>query len=189
MRAFLGLTGYYSHYVNGYAKIAAPLTDTLKGKGTKGPIVGSRKCEDAFEELKGKLMSFPVLHAPNFEKEFFVQCDASDLALGIVLSQKERGEEHPILYMSRKFTPAERRYSVIERECLAIVFAIRKLHFYLDGGRFEIITDHRPLKWLRENQGSNSRLTRWSLLLQTYEFTINYRKGRNHLNADVLSRI
>lgn len=189
MRAFLGLTGYYSRYVKDYATIATPLTDTLKGKNKQEKIKWSPECEDAFTRLKGSLTKFPVLHAPDFTREFLIQCDASDSAIGVVLTQIFDGEEHPIVFLSRKFSPAERNYSTIERECAAIVFAVRKLHFYLDGSKFRIISDHRPLRWLKTNSGSNSRILRWSLILQPYNYEIEHRAGNLNQNADTLSRI
>lgn len=178
IRAFLGLTGYYSRYIERYADIAAPLTEQLKGKRRKGPLVWDDKCERAFQGLKNSLSTFPVLHAPNFEQEFILQCDASNVALGLILAQEFGNEEHPILYISRKFSPSERKYSAIERECLALVHAVKKLHCYLDGRKFHVITDHQPLVWLQKNQYANARLTRWSLILQGYDFTVSHKAGK-----------
>jgi len=189
MRAFLGLTGYYSRYVKGYSDLTAPLTNTLKGKQKKLEIPWSDDCEKAFQSLKNKLTEQPVLYAPDFEKELIVQCDASNLALGIVLSQVFEGKEHPILYLSKKFSPAERNYSTIERECAAIVYAVRKLRFYLDGKPFKIQTDHQPLRWLNSHSDTNRRLLRWSLTLQPFDYTIEDRSGTSNKNADALSRV
>ncbi|GFY17536.1 retrovirus-related Pol polyprotein from transposon 17.6 [Trichonephila clavipes] len=94
------LTGYYQKYINLFSVIAAPLTDALKGKAKKGEITWTSECENAFRELKGKLIDKPVLYAPNLEREFIVQTDASNAGMGAVLSQlTEQGEEHPILYL------------------------------------------------------------------------------------------
>ncbi|GFU99146.1 retrovirus-related Pol polyprotein from transposon 297 [Trichonephila clavipes] len=100
IRAFLGLAGYYQKYINLFWVIAAPLTDALKGRAKKGEITWTTECENAFRELKGKLIDKPVLYAPNFEREFVVQTDASNAGMGAVLTQlNEQGEEHPILYL------------------------------------------------------------------------------------------
>lgn len=189
VRAFLGLAGYYQRYIKNFSVIAAPLSDALKGKRTREKIEWTSACETAFCTLKRKLTEKPVLHAPNFQREFIVQVDASACGVGVVLSQKnETGDEHPILYLSRKFSPVERRYSTTERECAGIVFAVKRLHYYLDGRKFRIITDHNPLRFLQTHASSNSRLMRWSLALQPYDFEIEHRAGKKHKNADSLSR-
>ncbi|GFX17086.1 retrovirus-related Pol polyprotein from transposon 297 [Trichonephila clavipes] len=146
IRAFLSLAGYYQKYINLFSVIAAPLTDALKGRVKKGEITWTTECENAFRELKGKLIDKPVLYAPNFEREFIVQTDASNAGMGAVLTQlNEQGEEHPILYLSKKFSEVEKRYCTTEKECASIVFAIKRLHYYLDGNSFLVMTDHNPL--------------------------------------------
>ncbi|GFS64347.1 retrovirus-related Pol polyprotein from transposon 297 [Trichonephila clavipes] len=189
IRAFLGIAGYYQKYINLFSVIAAPLTDALKGRAKKGEIQWTTECENAFRELKGKLIDKPVLYAPNFEREFIVQTDASNAGMGAVLTQlTEQGEEHPILYLSKKFSEVEKRYCTTEKECASIVFAIKRLHYYLDGNSFLVMTDHNPLVWLNRNVSSNPRLMRWALALQPYNFRIVHRSGKSHKNADSLSR-
>ncbi|GFT00031.1 retrovirus-related Pol polyprotein from transposon 297 [Trichonephila clavipes] len=189
IRTFLGLAGYYQKYINLFSVIAAPLTDALKGRAKKGEITWTTECENAFRELKGKLIDKPVLYAPNFEREFIVQTDASNAGMGAVLTQlNEQGEEHPILYLSKKFSEVEKRYCTTEKECASIVFAIKGLHYYLDGNSFLVMTDHNPLVWLNRNVSSNPRLMRWALALQPYNFKIVHRSGKSHKNADSLSR-
>ncbi|GFW84320.1 retrovirus-related Pol polyprotein from transposon 297 [Trichonephila clavipes] len=171
IRAFLGIAGYYQKYINLFSVIAAPLTDALKGRAKKGEIKWTTECENTFRELKGKLIDKPVLYAPNFEREFIVQTDASNAGMGAVLTQlTEQGEEHPILYLSKKFSEVEKRYCTTEKECASIVFAIKRLHYYLDGNSFLVMTDHNPLVWLNRNVSSNPRLMRWALALQPYNF-------------------
>ncbi|GFV99342.1 retrovirus-related Pol polyprotein from transposon 297 [Trichonephila clavipes] len=151
IRAFLGLAGYQK-YINLFSVIAAPLTDALKGRAKKGEITWTTECKNAFRELKGKLIDEPVLYAPNFEREFIVQTDASNAGMGAVLTQlTEQGEEHPILYLSKKFSEVEKRYCTTEKECASIVFAIKRLRYYLDGNSFLVMTDHNPLVWLNRN--------------------------------------
>ncbi|GFS64569.1 retrovirus-related Pol polyprotein from transposon 297 [Trichonephila clavipes] len=183
------IAGYYQKYINLFSVIAAPLTDALKGRAKKGEIKWTTECENAFRELKGKLIDKPVLYAPNFEREFIVQTDASNAGMGAVLTQlTEQGEEHPIVYLSKKFSEVEKRYCTTEKECASIVFAIKRLHYYLDGNSFLVMTDHNPLVWLNRNVSSNPRLMRWALALQPYNFRIVHRSGKSHKNADSLSR-
>ncbi|GFU56542.1 retrovirus-related Pol polyprotein from transposon 297 [Trichonephila clavipes] len=184
-----GLAGYYQKYINLFSVIAAPLTDALKGRAKKGGITWTTEWENAFRELKGKLIDKPVLYAPNFERKFIVQPGASNASMGAVLSQlTEQGEEHPILYLSKKFSEVEKRYCTTEKECASIVFAIKRLHYYLDGNSFLVMTDHNPLVWLNRNVSSNPRLMRWALALQPYSFRIVHRSGKSHKNADSLNR-
>ncbi|GFS42995.1 retrovirus-related Pol polyprotein from transposon 17.6 [Trichonephila inaurata madagascariensis] len=139
--------------------------------------------------LKGKLVSKPILFAPDISKDFILQTDASDIGAGVVFSQKINGEEHPILYLSKKFSRAERNYSTVERELAAIIFGLKMLKHYLEGQRFIIETDHNPLKYLNKMWGSNPRLQRWALSLQPFNFEIRYKPGKLHGNAGGLSRL
>ncbi len=189
IRAFLGLSGYYSKFIQNYATIAKPLTDMTR-KNLPNIVVWTGQAEQAFLTLKKRLTNAPILRAPDFERTFIVQTDASDYGLGAVLTQLDKDEhEHPIRYLSRKMTPAESRYSVTEKECLAIVWALKKLYPYLYGVKFVLQTDHKALKWLQTARLTNSRVSRWSLALQPYKFDIQYKQGTTNANADSLSRI
>ncbi|XP_075785301.1 uncharacterized protein LOC142829504 [Pelodiscus sinensis] len=187
VRQFLGLAGYYRRFVPHFATRAAPLTALLK-KDSPQRIRWSPECETAFQDLKAALCSAPVLFSPDFSRPFIVQTDASDCGLGAVLSQEIEGEEHPVLYISRKLFPRERRYAAIEKEALAIKWAIEALRYYLLGDSFILFTDHAPLQWLHQMWDTNSRIMRWYLSLQPYVFTVKHRAGRDNANADALSR-
>ena len=189
VRAFLGLTGYYRKFIPNYATIALPLTD-LTRKNAPNKIEWSSELDAAFKLLKSELCSSPVLASPDFSRPFVLQTDASDRGVGAVLSQcDESGSDHPVAYFSRKLLPREERYSTIEKECLAIKLGVKAFKVYLLGKPFMIQTDHRTLEWLDRLKEDNARLTRWSLLLQPYQFTVCHRAGKANANADALSRI
>lgn len=189
VRAFLGLTGYYRRFIPNFASLAAPLSDLTK-KSAPMQVEWDHQCNKAFEDLKNCLCSSPVLQSPDFEKQFILQTDASDRGLGAVLSQRDNhGVDHPVAYYSRKLLPREQRYSTIEKECLAIKVSMHHFRTYLMGRKFTVETDHRALLWMDRLKDSNSRLTRWSLSLQPFDFTVEHRKGPNNANADGLSRM
>jgi hypothetical protein len=185
VRAFLGLTGYYRRFIPNFSTISAPLSDLTKKRAPNW----DSKCEEAFQKLKEALCSSPVLHIPDFNRPFVLQTDASDRGVGAVLSQcDEEGEEHPIGYFSRKLLPREERYSTVEKECLAIKLAVSAFRVYLLGRKFTVQTDHRSLEWLDRLKENNSRLCRWSLALQPFDFVVQHRSGTLNKNADALSR-
>ena len=189
VRAFLGLTGYYRKFIPQYATVAAPLTD-LTRKFAPNSITWSDACDQAFRTLKSLLCCSPVLFSPDQEKEFILQTDASDRGVGAVLTQREdNGKEHPVAYFSRKFLPREERYSTVEKECLAIKLGVQAFRVYLLGRPFCIQTDHQCLVWLDRLKDSNTRLARWSLALQPYQYTVMHRPGKANDNADALSRV
>ncbi len=127
VRAFLGLAGYYRCFIPNFSSIACPLSD-LTRKGQPEKIVWTPEAEAAFQALKNALTSSPVLHAPDFGCPFTLYTDASGTGLGAVLSQLRDGEEHPVVYISRKLSPAETRYAALEKEALAIKWAVLELN-------------------------------------------------------------
>jgi len=187
IRSFLGLTGYYRRFVQNYALISSPLVHLTK---SKIKFVWTDEQENAFFELKKRLVNAPILAYPIEGGKFKLYTDASDVALGGVLSQVQNNEEKVIVYASRKLTNPESRYTVTERECLSIVHFTKLFRHYLYGDNFEVVTDHSALKWLDEFKDLNSRLLRWSLKLQEFRpyMTVTHRPGKAHANADALSR-
>lgn len=185
VRRFMGMAGWYRRYINNFSNIAAPITDLLK---TTDRFTWTQAATNAFDELKTCLTTAPVLTHADFSLPFYIQCDASMLGVGGVLFQIKEGDEHPIAYMSRKLNPAQRNYSVTELECLAAIFCIREFRCYIEGMRFTVITDHAALKWLMEKKDLAGRLARWSLELQSFNFTIEHRKGAANIVPDALSR-
>ncbi|XP_065407431.1 uncharacterized protein LOC135972648 [Chrysemys picta bellii] len=188
VRQFLGLAGYYRRFVPDFASIAAPLSDLTKNSQPR-QVQWTTQCERAFNTLKERLTQEPVLRHPDFTKEFILQTDASEVGLGAELSQEVDGEEHPVLYLSRKLFPRERHFSTIEKEALAVRRAIDALRYYLLGNSFKLITDHAPLRWIHSMKDTNARIMRWYLALQPYDFQVLHRPGKAHTNADFFSRL
>ena len=130
----------------------------------------------------------PVLRLPDMTKPFILQTDASSDGIGAILLQEEEQVKHPVAFVSKKLLPRERNYSTIEREALAIVWGIQKFQNYLLGTHFFLETDHHPLQYLDKAKYQNSRIMRWTLLLQPYRFTVRAIKGSENVGADFLSR-
>ena len=145
MKQFLGLVGYYRRFISDFAKISKPLTQLLEKDIS---FLWGPEQQKAFEILRDKLCSEPLLQYPDFNKPSVVTTDASDFALGAVLSQGQIGRDLPIAYASRTLDKAETNYSTTEKELLAIVFAVKHFRPYLYGHKFTLVTDHRPLLWL-----------------------------------------
>lgn len=186
IKQFLGLLGYYRKFIPDFARITKPLTQCLK-KGKK--ITFDPDYINSFEKCKTLLTNDPILRYPDFTKEFILTTDASNYAIGAVLSQGPIGSDRPVSYASRTLNESEINYSTIEKELLAIVWATKYFRPYLFGRKFKIVTDHKPLQWVMNIKEPNSRLTRWRLKLSEYDFTVIYKKGKNNTNADALSRI
>ena len=217
LRGFLGLAKYYRKFIKDFAKIAKPLNDLTKGM--KGKPLEIRdgikmkrkksekeknkedegfmnnwgeKQEEAFKAIKKKLISAPILIYPDFKKEFILYTDASNIALGAVIHQKgDDGLEHVIAYENKTLNKAEQNYSTTELECLAVVWAIEKFDYYLEGNKFKVITDHIALKWLFDKAIRKGRIGRWIARLQPYicDMEVIHKSGKKHMNADALSRI
>lgn len=186
IKSFLGLIGYYRRFIKDFAKITKPLTNCLK---KRNKIIIDQKYMDAFHQCKELLTHAPLLQYPDPSKPYILTTDASAVALGAVLSQGTVGTDQPIAYASRTLSETEMRYSTIERELLAVIWAVKHFRPYLYGNKFTIYTDHRPLAWLDSLKEPNSKLTRWRLRLQEYDFRTEYKKGKQNTNADALSRI
>ena len=186
VRSFLGLTSYYRRFISQYANLAKPLYELTKDDVQ---FKWTDKEQRAFETLRERLITPPVLAYPDMSKDFIVATDASGVGLGAVLKQKdEQGKERVIAYASRILNKAERNYSTTERECLALKFATTIFRPYLYGTRFTVITDHQSLVYLKSMKNLNGRLARWKLHLLDFEFDIVYKKGKLNTDADTMSR-
>ena len=180
------MLGWYSRFIEKEIEIKLPLLQLLKK--TQAWQWGAEQ-QSPFKRLMLVLTKAPVLARPDFSRDFTVQCDASSEAIGAVLSQEFDDGEHPIVYIHRVLTSAERNYSTTEKECLALIWSIKKLRPYLKGSSFRAITDNNALRWLQNLREPSGRLARWSLGLQQWDVCIEYRKGAYHRVPDALSRL
>jgi hypothetical protein len=185
VRSFIGLTGYYRRFVRGYAAIALPLTRLTKNDAR---FQWTNETQTAFNNLKEAIASAPVLAMPNVDLPFTVTTDASNNAIGAVLSQECTDGEHPVAFMSKTLSDTERNYSAYDKEMLAILEAIRLWRPYLSYDRFLVLTDHAPLTRLFKQKGLTQRQTRWIDTLSEYNFDIVYKPGKTNIVADALSR-
>jgi len=187
VRAFIGLAGFYRSFIPNFATIAKPLTDLTKKR--RAVVKWSGECDEAFRQLKRILSEGPVLRVVDLKRKFILQTDASDVGMGAALLQEHEDGVFPVAFASKKFTNAECNYSVIERECLAMVWGIQKFYCYLYGVQFVVETDHKPLEYLKRSTGGNGRVLRWTLYLQNFSFVIRAIRGSANVVADYLSRV
>lgn len=197
VRAFLGFVGYYRRFIKDFSKIAKPLNELLVGTGRprgrqSPPITWGPECESAFQRLKTELLQAPILAYADFAQPFTLYTDASNAGLGAVLAQQQDGVERVIAYASRSLHPTERNdsnYSSFKLELLALKWALsEKCKDYLWGAKVTVVTDNNPLVHLQTARlGAVEQ--RWVAQLANYNYQIQYRPGREHINADVLSRL
>uniref|UniRef100_A0A669F703 Gypsy retrotransposon integrase-like protein 1 n=1 Tax=Oreochromis niloticus TaxID=8128 RepID=A0A669F703_ORENI len=188
LRRFLGMAGFYRGFCRNFSDVVSPLTDLVS---PLKPFIWSPACQVAFESAKALLCSAPVLAAPNFERSFKLEVDASACGAGAVLLQEDgRGVDHPVCYFSKKFNRHQTHYSTIEKEALALLLALQHFEVYVGSSVLpvHVFTDHNPLVFLSQMRNSNQRLMRWSLLLQDFNLEISYKKGKENVLADTLSR-
>src|SRR3954467_5213615 len=181
LHSFLGLTNYYRRFINEYAKKTGPLNQLLR---KDQEFRWTKDCDVAMKFLQEKLCQAPILVPADPTKPFEVTTDASDFAIGAVLSQ----EGKPVAFESRQMSPAEKNYAIHEKELLAIVHALKVWRHYLEGQEFNVITDHQSLRYLQTQDKLNRRQARWVELLQAYHFNILYKPGKTNVVADALSR-
>ena len=188
IRSFMGLAGYYRDFIPNFAALAALLSDFTR-KGQPNKVEWGEAQEKAYQNIKALLTKEPILRLPDPEKTNFLRTDASDSGIGAVLMQEHDGKLFPVCYGSKKLSSAERNYSAIEKECLAIVWGFKRFHLYLYGVPFVLQTDHEPLKYMNSAKFANGRLMRWAMFLQSYNFRVDAIKGSENVGADYLSRV
>ena len=208
LQTFLGFANFFRRFVPGFAHVANPLTQLLKGhchkkrSYTKSKKSKSKSVSEpapwqwgpaqihAFNSLKSALCSPPCLAYPDFSKPFQLHCDASRVGLGAALYQTDdSGKLHPVAYGSRSLTGSERNYSAYKLEFLALKWAVTvKFTYYLYNNEFKIFTDHNPLVYLTTSAKLDALGHRWLAELSSYHFSIHYKPGIQNRDADALSR-
>jgi hypothetical protein len=180
MHGFLGLTRYYRHSIQDYRKIAAPLNRMLK----KNNFAWTATIEIAFENPKQAMTKAPILALPNFSKEFVVECDACGVGIGVVLHQ-----ERPIAFLSQALQGTKQLLqSTYEKEMLALVMAVQKWRPYLLGRLFVVRSNQHRLKHLWSQKISTTAQQRWLYKLMGFDFSVEYKKGKENIVVDALSR-
>ncbi|PAA81730.1 hypothetical protein BOX15_Mlig033926g4 [Macrostomum lignano] len=187
LESFLGLTNYYARYIQAYSEKIEPLTAL---RSQKSSFVWGLEQQKAFEDLKRALAVYPVIRIFDPRKLTTLTTDASESAVSGILSQ----DGHPVLYLSRRLSPAERNYSNIEREALAVVWATQRAKHFLLGKKFLLQCDHQPLEFIfgpsRElPKVTSARIMRWAIQLAAFDFDIAYVKGNSIPHVDAMSRM
>ena len=190
LRTFIGIVTYYCRFIPNMSTRFAPLYNLLRDDVEWS---WTAECEQAIKDIKNLLASDQILAHYDPKKPIILVCDASPFGVGAVLSHMVDGVERPVAYASRTLTSAEKNYSQVEREALAIVFGVIKFSKFLYGRKFTLLTDHETLTVIfGPKRGIPSlaaaRLQRWALILMAHQYDIIYRKSADHANADVLSR-
>ncbi|MCG8044919.1 MAG: RNase H-like domain-containing protein [Candidatus Thiodiazotropha endolucinida] len=201
LRSFLGFTGYYRRFIKDYARIVKPLNDLLVGHSTNDCISKKNKKKKfaswqwgeaqvlAFNTLKEKLSSPPVLAYADFSKPFILHTDASSEGLGAVLYQVQDGHKKVIAYASRGLRNSEKHYPAHKLEFLCLKWSVTdKFHDYLYGNQFEVITDNNPLTYVLTSAKLDATGHRWLAALGSFNFKLSYRSGKSNGDADGLSR-
>src|SRR5277367_3572717 len=191
LKSLLGMINYYAHFIPRVSTVLAPMHQLLK-KNKRWEW--SASCQQAFDEVKKMLQSSSVLCHYSPTLPIRVTADSSSYGVGAVLSHVVKGEERPIFFASRTLTPAEHNYSQLDKEALAIIFAVKRFQQYLYCRKFEILTDHQPLVSVFSPDKPLSmqvpaRMLRWKLILASHDYEIKYKKGSSISNADGLSRL
>lgn len=189
VKRFLGTASWYRRFIPQFSTIAGPLNKLTSTKKNSPPFLWTPEADRAFHHLKSMLIEAPILACPNFDLPFDVHTDASNFGVGAMLSQTIDGIEHPVAYMSRSLSGAERNYSVTEREALAVLTALEHWRCYLENGKtFSVYTDHAALKWFLSLSNPTGRLARWGVRLSSFDFQIKHRRGKDNIIPDALSR-
>ena len=192
LKSFLGSINYYCEFLPNLSNTLAPLYRLLQ-KNTKW--LWEAEQQKAFQAAKGSLISDCLLVHYDPSRQLILACDASPYGIGAVLSHRmEDGCDKPIAFSSRTLAPAERKYSQLEKEGLAIIMGVKCFHQYLFGREFTIVSDHKPLQHLfSESKATpvleSARIQQWSLILVAYNYKIQFKPGCQHNNADMLNRL
>ena len=183
LKSFLGLANYFRDFVPNYS---SRLFNLMALASPKVPFVWSDIQEDEFQDVRGAILSAPMLYHIDYSLPIILRTDASMRGVGAVLVQIKNGRERPICFLSKKLSPAASRWSTIDQEAFAIFYAITSLSHYLRGHKFLVETDHNNLVYIAKSQ--DGRVARWRLALQEYDFIVSHIPGSTNVIADALSR-
>ena len=190
LQGFLGFAGFHRRFIKGYSQLTAPLTALTS---VLRPFQWTPEAETAFQELKIRFTEAPVLAQPDPERQFILEVDASDSGVGAVLCQRAAADDkiHPCAFFSRRLTPAERNYTVGDRELLAVYAALKEWRHWLEGTElpFLVWSDHRNLTYIRDAKRVSDRQARWAQFFSRFNFTLSFRPGSANGRADALSRL
>ena len=192
VRSLMGMMSYYRRFMPNFSRIAQPLVELTKKYAR---FNWTKECQVAFEFLKESLTAVPLLAYPDTRLPYVLYTDASDTCIGACLTQEKKVEgseesiETPIYFLSHKLSSSQVKWSVIEKEAFAIHYALQKLDHYLHNARFEIRTDHQPLKYLLGSTIANKKIQMWALGISGFDCSISYIQGRKNVLADLLSRM
>uniref|UniRef100_A0A0N5C0I4 RNA-directed DNA polymerase n=1 Tax=Strongyloides papillosus TaxID=174720 RepID=A0A0N5C0I4_STREA len=187
LRSFLGATNYFRKFILGYAKVAAPLTKLLS---EKIEYKWTDEQSKAFLELKRRLKTAPVLAPPDLSRNFIIHTDASEYAIGAVLLQEDTNDKFPrlIACASRTLNDVEKRWQVVEKEALALVYAVKQFRYYIESKVTDVFTDQRAVLAIKSPKENQSKLRRYQLALSAYNLNIYYKEGKANVIADLFSR-
>ena len=186
IRSFLGHAGFYRRFIKDFSKISRPLCRLLE-KDAKFDF--DESCRFAFEEIKSRLVTAPIMLTPHWNHEFEIMCDAGDYVMGAVLEQRTKKIFKAIYYVSKTFNETQEKHSTTEKEMLAMVFACEKFRPYILGSHVIIHTNHAAIKYLMAKKDAKPRLIRWVLLLQEFDLEIKDKKGNDNVITNHLSRL
>jgi len=188
VRSFLGFTNFYRRFIRDFSNVAKPL-NTLLQKNAAWTWASEQA--GAFEHLKKAICSTPILVFPDPTRSYLVEADSSGYATGAVLSQmRDDGRWHPVAFISKGLSPAERNYDIYDKEMLAVIRALEQWRHYLEGAEHpvQVLTDHKNLEYFMVAQKLNRRQARWSMFLSRFDLDLSYRPGKSSAKPDLLSR-
>ena len=183
------MCNFYRIYLPRYSEVALPLTELTKAKaGNKFTLNDDQRA--SFVALKALLSSPRTLASPRYDRPFYIFVDASLLACGAACTQlDDEGNHRPVAFCSKTFSDTETRYSCIEREAYAVLFALQKFDLIVYGSKIVLYSDHNPLQYIANGSVKSSRLTRWSVCLGRYDLEVKYIAGARNVVSDCLSRL